>query len=361
MRADRDDECRKRGRSGSRRCGMIRRVASIIRLLWIGAGLALFIWALGTSPFAQPFAERSLAEIRLAIDRAVARDMTSDWLRPRLAEAIADDDPDRVTLLLDLGVSRGITLPADERAAAEALIAAHDGALATVADCGSCAVDIGSCRSVALISACALPFELSPLGDLTALGRAGTDWMTGSDVDEVDAGLAALGLTATAATLASGGTSLTVKYGATVLRLARKLGALPPGMVRAMRAAAVAGDGGAAMGRIAGDIGRLRDATSTAETLTLLRLADTPGDLSRLARVAEAAGPDTRKAVEVLGKARTLRVASRLSDAVLGIFWLAAWLAAQAAALLGSLLGWVVRPLTRPARSRPSGRSGRVA
>ncbi len=340
---------------------MIRRVASMIRLLWIAAGVAVFIWAIGTSPFTQPVAERSLAEIRFAIDRAVARDVTPDWLRPRLADAVADDDPDRVMLLLDLADNRALTIPADKRAEAEALIAAHDGTLATAADCGSCAIDIASCRSVALIAACALPFELSPLGDLTALGRAGTDWMTGSDVDEIDAGLAALGLTATAATLASGGTSLTVKYGATVLRLARKLGALPPGMARAIRAAATAGDGGAALGRIAGDIGRLRDATSTAETLTLLRLADTPGDLSRLARVAEAAGPDTRKTVEVLGKARTLRIASRLSDAVLGIFGLAAWLAAQAAALLGSLLGWVVRPLTRPTRRGSSGGSGRVA
>jgi hypothetical protein len=340
---------------------MIRRAASVARLLWIGAGIAVFIWALATSPFTHPFAERSLAEIRLAVDRSIARDVTPEWLRPRLADAVADDDPDRVTLLLDLADSRALSLPADERARAEALIAAHDGTLATVADCGSCAVDIASCRSVALISACALPFELSPLGDVTALGRAGTNWITGSEVDEIEAGLAAIGLTATAATLASGGTSLTVKYGATVLRLARRLGALPPGMARAIRAAAVAGDGGAALGRIAGDIGRLRDATSTAETLTLLRLADTPGDLTRLARIAEAAGPDTRRAVEVMGKARTLRVASRLSDAVLGVLGLAAWLAAQAAALLGSLLGWVVRPLTRPARRRPSGRSGRVA
>jgi hypothetical protein len=270
------------------------------------------------------------------------------FCKPRLSEVIIADDPDQVSLFLDLAAEHKVFLPPDLETRARDLLTLHEGTLAQISDCASCAVDITTCRSLALVSACTLPFEMSPLGDLNALRRAGADWLNDADVDEVEVGLATLGLGATAATIASGGSSATVKFGATMLRLARKMGAMPTGLMRALRAAATAGDEGVALTRLVTDIGRVRDGTSTAETLSLLRLADTPDDLARLARLAEAAGPDTRKAVEVLGKARAFRLLTRLSDLTVAAIGLITLLTAQAGALLTTLIRWVLRPLFSP-------------
>jgi hypothetical protein len=326
----------------------VRRIVRGISAIWVAATLCVSGWILSQEPFAAPVIDRTVTDIRLSLERAVAREATVEWLVPRLDQAITADDPDRVRLLLDLAAEHQRALPPALETSARALLARHDGTLAQIADCGACAVDITACRSLALISACALPFEMSPLGDLNALRRAGADWLNDADVDEVEVGLATLGLGATAATIVSGGTSATVKFGATMLRLARKMGALPTGLMRALRAAATAGDEGATLMRLVTDIGRVRDGTSTAETLTLLRLAETPDDLARLARLAEAAGPDTRKAVEVLGKARAFRLLTRVSDLAVAAIGLIALLSTQAGALLVALIRWVLRPLFAP-------------
>ncbi len=331
----------------------MRQAARSISAIWVAATLCISIWVLSQNPFATPLIDRTASEIRLSLERALAGEITAQWLEPRLDQAIAADDPDRVRLLLDLSAEHQRALPPALEARARGLLASHDGTLAQIADCGTCAVDITACRSLALISACALPFELSPLGDLNALRRAGADWLNDADVDEVEVGLATLGLGATAATIVSGGSSATVKFGATMLRLARKMGAMPTGLMRALRAAATAGDEGVALGGLVTDLGRVRTATSTAETLTLLRLADTPDDLARLARLAEAAGPDTRKAVEVLGKARAFRLLTRVSDLAVAAIGLIALLGTQVGGLLIALVRWVLRPLFTPPPRRP--------
>jgi hypothetical protein len=330
----------------------MRRLARLVLTFWVAASFAATGWTLSQNPFAQPLVARTADEARLALERAVAATVTQDWLVPRLAAAIAGDDPDRVGMLIDLATEHGVALSPETLAAAAELAARHDGALATLADCGTCAFDIRACKTVAQIGACALPVELSPLGDLNALRRAGTEWATDGDADEVEAALAAIGLTATAATLASGGTSLTAKFGATVLRLARRIGALPDGMVRALHAAVTEADGAERLALMAGDIGTLRAQTSTAEVLVLLRYADTPDDLARLARVGEAAGPSTRATLEVLGKARTFRLLDRVTTLAVAAAGLLALVFGQVISILLALLRWVLAPMLRPARRR---------
>jgi hypothetical protein len=331
---------------------VIRRIALVTRLGWTAAILAAAVWSLSQNPFAVPVIARSADEIRLALTRAVARAVTPGWLIPRLAAAVEAGAPDDIRLYLDLAAERRIAIPDDLAARAAGVIAASEGVLATLGACGGCMADITACESLALISACALPFELSPLGDLNALRRAGVAWFADEQVDELEVALASVGLAATAAVIASGGTSATVKLGATVVRLARRMGALQPGLLRAFRGAVVAGDDFVLLGRLAGDVGRVRAATSTAETLTLLRLADTPDDLARLARLAEAAGPDTRKAVAVLGPARALRLVDRVAGIVVMAIAALAALIAEAGLFLVTLVRWVLRPLAavRPRR-----------
>ncbi|MFM2355162.1 MAG: hypothetical protein RLZZ528_898 [Pseudomonadota bacterium] len=330
---------------------MIHRTARRISTLWIAATLAATGWTLSQNPFAAPVIARSADEIRLSVERIVAREVTAEWLALRMEAALAAEDLDRARLLADLAADRGIALPPELAETLAAREAEAEGLLATLTACGSCAVDIGSCPSLGMIGACALPFELSPAGDVAALGRAGVAAVTEEPVDRVEAALAAVGLTATVATVATAGSSATVKVGATVLRVARRMDALTPGLARAVERAATSGATDEVVA-LATDFGRLRGATSSAEALSLLRLADTPADLTRLSRLAEATGPDTRRAVEVLGKARALRIVDRVAGLTLAAFGLLAVAAAQLAGLLGLLLRWVVAPLRHPPPAR---------
>ena len=95
---------------------------------------------------------------------------------------------------------------------------------------------------------------------------------------------------------------------------------------------------------MAENAGTLQRNTSAGEALVLLRGVDSAEDLARLARVAEAAGPETRKVMAVLGSDafRLLSRVSRLSVAAIGLVALAF---SQLGALVLSLLGGLLRRL----------------
>lgn len=346
----------------------VQRVARRVLVLWRLATWGAAAAVLALNPFAAPLVERGAAEARAAFTRAMAQRVTPDWLLPRLAAAVEADAPDDVALYAALAAEHGVPVPADLAARAEAVRTAHAGALATAADCAACAWDIAACPTLATIGFCAVPVELSPLGDLNALRRGATDWVAGSEVDRLEVSLALVGLAATGAVVVSGGTSATAKVGATLLRTGRRIGAISPrllaeltgtvrGLVRWERlddlalgrvAASEAVDAArwSRLSAIADDAGRLRANTSTAEALVLLRAAGSTEDLARLARVSDAAGAETRKVMRVLGPDafRLLRRASHLAEAAIGLVALAAaQLCTLAAGLLRMALGGFAR------------------
>jgi hypothetical protein len=181
--------------------------------------------------------ERSATEVRLSVEQAMAREVTPDWLLPRLETALAEDDRDRIAMLAGLAAEHGIPLDPATQARVDAALA-DPGFLEGAADCATCAIDIRSCESLPQIAACAIPFELTPFGDLNALRRQSTAWLYGEEVDEIETGLALAGLAATGAVVASGGGSYVVKGGLSALRSARRMGALTPGFTRVLGEAA---------------------------------------------------------------------------------------------------------------------------
>jgi hypothetical protein len=113
-------------------------------------------------------------------------------------------------------------IPARPRHAGRRTPSRRGGSSRAPADCGTCAIDIRPADSLGQIAACAIPFELTPFGDLNALRRQSTAWLYGSrDVDEIETGLALVGLAATALVVVSGGGSYAVKGGLSALRAAR--------------------------------------------------------------------------------------------------------------------------------------------
>ena len=349
----------------------MRRAARRILVVWTLATWAATAWVLSLNPFATPLVERTAAEARAAFTRAIAIRVTPDWLVPRLQAAVADDAPDDVALYLEIAAEHGVAIPPLLAARAETVIAAHVGVIAATADCALCAWDITDCPTLAMIGLCAVPVEMTPLGDLNALRRGAADWASGAAVDRLDVGLAVVGLAATGAVVVSGGTSATAKVGASLLRMARRMGAVSPRLLGALAdvvsglvlwerlpdalvgrvplESAVESARWSRLTAIAGDAGRLSANTSTAEALVLLRNADTAEDLSRLARVSDAAGSDTRKVMRVLGPDafRLLRRVSHLAELANG---LVALVATQLAALALGLLRMVLRSLAGTAR-----------
>ncbi|MBT8412189.1 MAG: hypothetical protein KJP02_10395 [Octadecabacter sp.] len=319
---------------------MKRALAAALRVLPFATTGGMVAAFLAYSPFAAPLVERSSAQIEAQITRAMASEVTLAWLLPRVQDAILAENLIQLELLQGLADDHGIVLPAPMLDDIAALEAAASGFLARASACGVCAVDITQCASLSQIGSCALPFEMTPAGDLNALRRAGVAYAAGNAVDSWDVGLALVGLGATGAMIASGGASGTVKVGTTLLRSARRIGSLTPAFTRTLGdmlripvewgrlPAYIAGRAPleevtdvvklAQLQAVAADLGRVRRNTSTAEALVLMRFVDSPTDAARLARVSDGLGPKTPGALEVLGKSRVFRATLRLGDLALG-------------------------------------------
>ncbi|MEM8851038.1 MAG: hypothetical protein AAGE03_13515 [Pseudomonadota bacterium] len=329
-------------------------ILKTMRLMPFGATLAALIWALSTNPLVAPWTERAGRDLTLALDREVARVARPAWIEAALAEAVAEEDAERAEMLIGLAADLGHEMNTTQ---AERLIASRNGWLASAATCTACMADVATCPSIAMLGACAIPFEMSPLGDANALRRAGVAWWQAEDVDELEAGLAVLGLGATGAALATGGSSLTVKAGTGLLRMARRMGSVTPGLTRMLdvpvawsrlpdlalgtaRLDEIADPARlAALHTVARDLGRIRAATSTGDALRLMRFVDGPDDARHLARIAEAAGPKTGRTLHVLGKGRAIRASMRLTRAATGTLALIWLTLIQAAVLLGTRTG----------------------
>lgn len=347
----------------------MRRLARLCLLLAAVANAAATAWVLSQNPFAAAFVMRTDGELRRALERAMAGKVTGEWLLPRLEVALAEGDRDRLEMLAGLAATHGIALSPETLDRIGRELAPPD-LVGRAVECAACAWDVRACPSLRFIAACALPVELTPAGDANALRRQAAHWIAGEEVDEIETGLALLGLGATASVVVSGGSSAVVKAGASVARLARRMGSLSPGLTQLLREAAevpvrwdrvaplVSGrvpldevvdlSRLARLGDVAGEVGSVAMRTSPAEALVLLRHVDSAEDAARLARLSAVTGPETRATIEVLGKARAFRALVRVSDLALAAIGLVALLVAQVGAALASLLLAALRAALRP-------------
>ena len=111
------------------------------------------------------------------------------------------------------------------------------------------------------------------------------------EVDQLEVGLAVVGLGATGLVVVSGGGTVTIKAGASVLRMARQLGTLTPGMMRSLR---VASDIPVAWNRLpdfATGRAPLSAVTDTARLSDLGRMAQNVGVIGRNTSTADALVP----------------------------------------------------------------------
>lgn len=297
------------------------------------------ILLLATSPFATPWVDRTASELDRALTSAMARAVTPDWARREMELALATGDFDRVQTVALVAAEHGLAPDPDLAARIDTLEAEITGFWASARTCGSCIADIAQCPSVAMIATCGLPVELTPVGDLNALRRAGWAAATGGDVDKIDVTLAIVGLGATATVVITAGSSASVKAGATSLRVARKMGTLTPRfsgelsrlarvdlkpkkILPYMHGTATLDEllDTAKLARlqdVTGDLTRVARNTSITDTLVLMRYVDGADDAARLARLSDIRGARTSSTLAVLGKSRVFRTMVKLTDVAL--------------------------------------------
>lgn len=350
---------------------MIRRLArAVLGLALMGslAATALTAARIARDPALTPFTEAAADEIRAASDRAMARHAPPEAILARLAKRLAEEPPNPVAVeaLAELAAEQGLTLPPDTAARLEGL--REETLWEDAAGCLACLWDAASC-SLSAELLCQAPMVLTPAGDVAGLARAGQAWASGAEVDRVDLTLSTVSLGATAAVLVSGGSSATVKVGASLLRMAHRMRLLSPPLARLVtrtvatavdwaRLPAVRSTGDMAgllrpealrpMAEVAEGLGRVGARLPPAQTLHLLRHVDDAADARRFAAAAEALGPRTVARVEMLGKARFLRATVRWSDAARALMAsLAALLASATALLMGAAQSLGLRLLRR--------------
>jgi len=191
--------------------------------------------------------------------------------------------------------------------------------------------------------------DLFVFGDLRDVVRETTRAARGEKVDELILGLACVGLAVTAGTYATLGAGGPARVGISVVKAAGKAGRMSARMtellVRPLRGMVDAGALRAAVGRgvllqpalavrgvraavkiekahglvtLVGDVGRIQARAGTRAALDGLRLAESPKDVSRLARLAAVKGNKTRAVLKLIGRGAIMLG--------VGLFEIASWL-----------------------------------
>lgn len=256
-------------------------------LLWPQARHAAAIFVTQDAP-------EQLSDLRLA-----ERGLPAAEVAAEIATALADDDIDLARSFVDLAAARDIDLPQQTLAAvAEAEARPMQRAAWQFAR----GFVTGEVKDGASLSG-TLAGDLFVFGDIRDMVREGWQYASGGEVDPVILGLAGAGLAVTAGTYASIGAAAPARAGLTLIKDARRAGKIGGGLLAvAAKPGAKAIDQAAALARVAGDANRVRGAAGLRASFDLMKLADSPADLARAARLAEKKGNQTRAIVKVLGR-----------------------------------------------------------
>ncbi|MCK0198572.1 hypothetical protein MWN34_16855 [Ancylobacter sp. 6x-1] len=305
---------------------IMRRLAASFGLVLAFAACANWLLPLGRSAFELVASRDDPARIA---DARLAATLTPDNLAQDIESALAGGDTELAASFVALADDRGLAVDpavrarvADESAQAHSMLAT-----ALSAGHGFLTGEVDGGASLAGSAA----GDLIGWGDVRDLTREGYHAATGVPVDPLVVGLAGVGLAATAATFGSGLVLAPMRAGLTTFKVARRAGVMGAGFVgdvaRLLRearpalpvaaegadiarigaktgakAGATAGAAGRSLVRMAGDLGMVQAKAGTRATLQGIKVLDSAGDTTRLARLAEKKGPATLAILTKLGR-----------------------------------------------------------
>ena len=291
-------------------------------------------------------------------------------------DALTGDDPELAASVVALADSRGVPLDAGLRQRVEAAQGFDAGRSLRDAWSGLTGGDAKSPEALAG----AVTADMTGITDARDLLREGQAYLNNQPYSPLTMGLAAGGLVLTGLTIASFGASTPARVGVTALKVADETNLLRPPLRRAMTAVAAdlvdtramketidlasAGDLSAArlaltrsvrakplaaLTATAGDLGSVAKTTGYRAAHDVLKVADSPADISRLRRMATGLGTRFRGALVLVGGAALTTVGILASAS--------GWLLAAAMWLLAAIftIYKVLRWSWRLLRWRPAG------
>ncbi|MGI8525921.1 MAG: hypothetical protein ACR2K5_07010 [Pseudolabrys sp.] len=307
-------------------------------------------------------------------DRALDGHFDAGIAAPEIEAALAGKDADLAKSFVELAHERGVTINPALTAKVEAAVAEAESTSHTMRSFAMGFVT-GEPNDGAGLAGTATG-DLFVFGDIRDAVREGGRMALGQPADELVLGLAGVGLAITAATYATLGEAAPARVGISLAKAARKTGALgadltayigralrqvvdwnklkgalagasitePALAIRAAREAVkVARAGG--LVHLVRDIGRVQSKAGTKAALDGLKIAETPREMSRLARLAAAKGGKTRAIIKLVGRGALVLTLAALD--------LGFWILGAALALFGfvsSLKGTTERITLRMVR-----------
>lgn len=309
------------------------------------AGVAAYVVPRGYA--AQDIMATAADPARIA-DRALDGHFDKAIAEHEIDEALAQKDADLAKSFVELAQERNVTLD-------PALVAKVDAAVAEAATAQQALESFaygfvsGEPKNAAELAG-TVTGDLFVFGDIRDAAREGTRFLSGEPVDELVLGLSAVGLAITAGTYASLGTTAPVRVGVTLAKAARKTGRLsadlaayvgrvlrevvdwnklkgalagvsisePAVAIRAAREAVKVERAGG-LWNLVRDVGRVQSKAGTQAALDGLKVAETPREMSQLARLAAAKGGKTRAILKIAGRGAIMLTLAAL-DLTLWIF-----------------------------------------
>jgi hypothetical protein len=292
----------------------------------------------------------------LIADQALDQKFNATVVAREIDAALAADDVELAQSFVELSKDRGIVIDAMQAKKVEEAVAKANSTQAALESFAGGFVS-GEPKDMTGLAG-TVAGDLFVFGDIRDAVREGGRWIQGEEADTLVLGLAAVGLAITAATYATSGVAAPARVGVSVAKAARKTGRLsaslaesigrtlrsvvdwpklrtaiagvsisePALAIRAAREAVKVEKAGGLM-TLVRDVGRVQSKAGTKAALDGLKIAESPAEVSRLARLAEKAGGKTRAILKVAG-----RGALMLTFAVIN---LAMWIAGALLTVFG--------------------------
>ena len=346
----------KRGRIGSAFACMALS-ATMLGALWPHAHRAAAVLAAQDDP-----AELSDLQLGSAVRNNQAQ-INETIVAQNIEAALTSQDADLANSFLLLARDKNIAVP-DELSARVADAVVEENSSAHFAKRFATGLVTGTADDVASLSG-TVAGDLFVFGDIRDVVREGKHLAMGENTDRLILGLATAGLAVTALTYVSAGGAAPVRAGLTLVKDARKAGRLGEGLAEwagrsardvvdtpvleeAVASASVTRPGNAVSAiraafhsekagglvRLAKDVGRVTEKAGSKGALDTLRIAESPKDIARAARLAKAKGGQTRAILKLLGRGALLLAAGAFDlvwwvfGALFALFSLVCWIKA---------------------------------
>jgi hypothetical protein len=282
-------------------------------------------------------------------DRKLASAFDASTATREIESALAAKDPELAQSFVDLARDRQVAL---DPALTEKVEAAAKAEETVTAKAGGFLRGLitGEPDSLESFAGTALG-DLFVFGDIRDALRESSRLATGQEADRLILGLAAVGIAITAGTYATLGAGAPARVGLTVVKAARKTGRLgarlgewisrslrgvvdwsatrkalagvsitePQVAVRAVREA-VKVEKADNLLKLARDVGTVQTKASTRAALDGLKMANSPVEMARIAKLAEKNGSKTRAILKLLGRGAIALTLAAI-DLALWIFW----------------------------------------